>query len=154
MALGRRPQSNGFHTLLRTPSQGSEAWRDANHTAPGDTRAGRMAPRRKPTHAPLNPTQGPSRWMNGWPYRVFACGKVKVGTAKVGPHAAWSFSLFSYEGADYECHQARDQCVRLEMQRRGIGYGPGAFATCPNKAVQQLTMLPLPCVSQAVAQMI
>jgi hypothetical protein len=78
-----------------------------------------MAPKR------ITPTAGNSPWLNGWPYRVFAEGKVKVGTAKIGAFKAWSFSLFSYANVDYENENHREQCILQEMARRGIGPGPG-----------------------------
>ena len=81
-----------------------------------------MAPKRK-ARAAVQPTQGASRVVHGWPYRVFSCGQVKVGTAKIGPYKSWSFSIFSYDFIDVNDHNDREQCILLEISRRGMGRG-------------------------------
>ena len=82
-------------------------------------------PKKKKDADVCTPTGPDSRWVDGWPYRVAKSGSVMVGTAASGQFKRWSFKLTSYKSIDLESDEDRDHCVRLEIQHRGKGPGPG-----------------------------
>ena len=67
------------------------------------------------------------RWVDGWPYRVYADGYVKIGTgAKGSMFPRFSVRLTSYVDADYNNVMWRDSVVQEVIIRGNKGRGPGA----------------------------
>ena len=67
------------------------------------------------------------RWVDGWPYRVYADGYVLIGTgAKGSMFPRFSVRLTSYVDADYNNLTWRDSVVQEVIIRGNKGRGPGA----------------------------
>jgi hypothetical protein len=67
------------------------------------------------------------RWVDGWPYRVYADGYVLIGTgAKGSVFPRFSVRLTSYADADYNNLAWRDSVVQDVILRGNKGRGPGA----------------------------
>jgi len=67
------------------------------------------------------------RWVDGWPYRVYADGVVLIGTgAKGSVFPRFLVRLTSYADADYNNLAWRDSVVQDVIIRGNKGRGPGA----------------------------
>ena len=67
------------------------------------------------------------RWVDGWPYRVYADGGVLIGTgAKGSAFPRFFVRLTSYADADYNNLAWRDSVVQEVIIRGNKGRGPGA----------------------------
>jgi hypothetical protein len=67
------------------------------------------------------------RWVDGWPYRVYADGVVKIGTGAEGSvFPRFMVRLTSYADADYNNLAWRDSVVQEVIIRGNKGRGPGA----------------------------
>ena len=94
----------------------------------------------KKTTKVCEPSGDAIRWVEGWSYRVYEDGYVKVGTGIAGTQfARWTFRLTSYKDPDYNNLLWRDDCVRQEINRRAKGRGPGTHAVTGFMMMLELT---------------
>ena len=62
--------------------------------------------------------------VDGWPFKVYGNGLVKVGTANSGQYKNWTVRLTSFDDVDPSNCAEHKECVRLERISRELPYGP------------------------------
>ena len=126
---GRRPAAKGNVSNLCTIRERPES-SIGNSLTPRGPHGGEKV------HLPMPPKKNkrvcePSgdnvRWVDGWPYRVYADGVVKIGTGAEGSvFPRFMVRLTSYADADYNNLAWRDSVVQEVIIRGNKGRGPGA----------------------------
>ena len=62
--------------------------------------------------------------VDGWPFKVYGNGLVKVGTANSGQYKNWTVRLTSFDDVDPSNCAEHKECVRLERISRELPHGP------------------------------